>query len=204
MSIVDPVAYPVFTAPPAESLLRLSVEQYHDMARKGILTDEDRVELLEGLLVRKMTFSPAHHRATHRVQEALRKRIPVGYYVASPCSVALPTSEPEPDAAIVRGASDDYVDHHPAPADVALVVEVSDSSLRHDQTFKKSLYARSSLSVYWIVNLVDRRVEVYSDPTGDVDLPDYRTRRYFGETEQVPLVLDGRSLAEIPARELLP
>ena len=74
---------------------RLSVKQYHAMAKQGILADDDRVELLEGLLVAKMTVSP-HHRATHRVQDALRKKVPEGHYVASPASVTLLTSEPEP------------------------------------------------------------------------------------------------------------
>ena len=204
MSIVDPIAFPAFATPPADSLLRLSIEQYHEMARQGILTDDDRVELLDGLLVRKMTFSPAHHRATHRVQVALRKRIPEGYYVASPCSLALGTSEPEPDAAVIRGSNDDFADRHPVPADVALLVEVSDSSLRQDQVSKKRIYAKASVTVYWIVNLVDHRVEVYSDPTGEADLPDYRTRRFYVESEQLPLVLDGREIGQIPAGELLP
>src|SRR4051812_5336069 len=91
-------AFEVLVPPaPAESLWRLSVEQYHDMARKGILMDGEPVELLEGLLVAKMTVSPAHHLATHRVQNALRQALPAGYYVASPSSVTLSTSEPEPD-----------------------------------------------------------------------------------------------------------
>ena len=106
MSVVDPISQPLseYSLPPtAESLVRLTVEQYHEMARQGIFSDDDRVELLEGLLVRKMTVSPAHHLATARVQDVLRKYIPLGYFVASPASVTLATSEPEPDAMVVRG-----------------------------------------------------------------------------------------------------
>ena len=170
---------------------------------RGILADDDRVELLEGLLVAKMTVSPAHHRATHRVQDALRKRVPEGHYVASPSSVTLVTSEPEPDVIVVRGSNDDYADRHPGPANVVLVVEVSDTSLRSDQGFKKMIYAKSSLPVYWIVNLIERRVEVYSDPTGPAERPDYRRHDDFSEAESVPLVIEGREVAQIPVRSAL-
>jgi Uma2 family endonuclease len=194
MSVADPISQPV------SDLWRLSVEQYHDMARQGIFADDDPVELLEGLLVRKMTVSPAHHRATHRVQDALRSRVPQSHYVASPSSVTLAASEPEPDVLVVRGSNDDYAHHHPGPGDVALVVEVSDASLRRDQGFKKAIYAKSSLPIYWIVNLIDRRVEVYTDPTGAAD---YRSHRDYGETESAPLIIDGREVARIPVREML-
>ena len=114
MSIVDPISQPLseYSLPPApaESLVRLTVKQYHDMARQGIFSDDERVELLEGLLVRKTTVSPAHHLATARVQDVLRKYIPPGYFVASPASVTLATSEPEPDAMVVRGVSEDYAE----------------------------------------------------------------------------------------------
>ncbi len=199
MSIAD-LPLPIFEPPEP---WRLSVEQYHAMAKQGILADDDRVELLEGLLVAKMTVSPAHHRTTHRVQDALRKRVPEGHYVASPSSVTLLTSEPEPDVIVVRGSNDDYADRHPGPADVVLVVEVSDTSLRSDQGFKKMIYAKSSLPVYWIVNLIDRRVEVYSDPTGPAERPDYRHHDDFSEAESVPLGIEGREVGQIPVRSVL-
>ena len=107
--------------------------------------------------------------------------------MASPSSVTLLTSEPEPDVIVVRGSNDDYVDRHPGPGDVVLVVEVSDTSLRSDQGFKKMIYAKSSLPVYWIVNLIDRRVEVYTDPTGPAEQPDYRHHDDFSGAESVPL-----------------
>ena len=93
MSIVDPISQPLseYSLPPAQgdSLVRLTVEQYHEMARQGIFSDDERVELLEGLLVRKMTVSPAHHRATYRLQNALRKCVPDSHYLESPSSVTL-------------------------------------------------------------------------------------------------------------------
>jgi Uma2 family endonuclease len=207
MSIIDPISQPLseYSLPPApaESLVRLTVEQYHDMARQGIFSDDEGVELLEGLLVRKMTVSPAHRRATYRLQNALRKWVPDSHYVESPSSVTLAASEPEPDAIVVRGSVDDYADRHPGPGDVALIVEVSDSSLRRDRRFKKAIYAKAAIPVYWIVNLIDRQIEVYSQPTGPADQPDFGDHRDYPETREVPLVIDGREIARIPVRELI-
>ncbi len=192
MSVVDVSSQP------------LSLEQFHEMVQDGIITEDDAVEFLEGQLVAKMTISPAHRRATHRVQTALRATLPQGYYVGSPSPVTLSTSEPEPDAVVVRGTDDDYRDRHPGPTNVALVVEVSDSTLRRDQGSKKVVYAKASIAVYWIVNLIDRRIEVYSEPFGKGDAASYRIHDDFAETDQVPLVIDGREVATIAARDLLP
>jgi Uma2 family endonuclease len=208
MSIVADASQPLIEtiAPPApaESLWRLSLEQFHEMVRRGIISEDDPVEFLEGLLVAKMTISPAHRRATHRVQSALRSALPRSHYVGSPSPVTLATSESEPDVVVVRGTDDDYRDRHPGPADVAMVVEVSDSTLRRDQGFKKAIYAKAGIAVYWIVNLIDRRVEVYSEPSGAGEAADYRLRQDAAEADHVPLVIDGREVSKIAARDLLP
>ena len=192
MSVVDVSSQP------------LSLEQFHEMVQDGIITEDDAVEFLEGQLVAKMTISPAHRRATHRVQTALRATPPPGYYVGSPSPVTLLTSEPEPDVVVVRGTDDDYRDRHPGPTDIALVVEVSDSTLRHDQGSKKIIYAKASIAVYWIVSLIDRRIEVYSEPFGNGDAANYHIHDDIAEPDQVPLVIDGLEVARIAARDLLP
>ena len=132
---------------------------------------------------------------------ALAKVIPEGWYVDSQDAITLATSEPEPDVMVIRGQPRDYLEHHPLARELALVVEVSDSSLRHDQGFKKAIYAAAAIPVYWIINLIDRQVEVYTDPTGPADQPDYRQRQDFSGTEQVPVVIAGREVARIPVRE---
>lgn len=207
MSVVADVMQPVaeVSMPPAlaESLWRLSVEQYHDMAKQGILADGDPVELLEGLLVKKMTISPSHRLATRLVRVALERVVPSGCYVDALSPVTLQRSEPEPDVVLVRGADRDYPQRHPGPGDLLLVVEVADSSLRRDQGFKKAIYAKASIPLYWIVNLIDRRVEVYSDPTGATERPDYRLRKDFCDADQVPLVIEGREVAQIFVRDML-
>ena len=211
MSVVADVSHPLakVAVPPAPAALqaplwRLSVDQYHAMVRHGILTEDHDVELLDGLLVAKMTKNTAHHVAKLLVQGALAKVVPEGWYVDSQDAITLATSEPEPDVMVVRGQPRDYLEHHPLARELALVVEVSDSSLRHDQGFKKAIYAAAGIPVYWIVNLVDRQVEVYADPTGPADPPDYLQRQDFRGAEQTPVIIAGREVARIPASELLP
>ena len=134
----------------------------------------------------------------------MAKVIPEGWYVDSQDAITLATSEPEPDVMVVRGQPRDYLEHHPLAGELALVVEISDSSLRHDQGFKKAIYAAAAIPVYWIINLIDRQVEVYTDPTGPADQPDYRRRQDLSAMEQVPIVIAGRDVASIPVREILP
>jgi len=84
------------------------------------------------------------------------------------------------------------------------VMEVADTSLDQDRGTKKRIYAEAGIVIYWIVNLVDRHVEVYTDPTGPADVPDYRHRRDYDPAEEIPLVLDGAEAGRLPVHELLP
>ena len=153
-----PIAAP---AAPAAMLWRWSVEKYHAMVRCGIIDEDDPVELLDGWIIEKMTKSPLHRTVTGLLREVLQRVMPAGWFVDSQDPVTLAASEPEPDAVLVRGNRLDYLDHHPGPGDVALVAEVPDSGLSRDRVFKKAIYAAAGIAVYWVVNLVDRRVEVY-------------------------------------------
>jgi len=192
-----------FAIPPVP-IRRWSVDEYHALIRAGILMDGDPIELLDGWLVPKMTKNPPHRIATRRVRKALERVAPQGWYVDSQEPITLPSSEPEPDGLVVRGDSADYADRHPGAADVALVVEVADASLEFDRTMKKAIYGQAGIPVYWIVNLIDRRLEVYCDPTGPADSPDYRQCRQHACSEEVPLILDGREAARLSVHELFP
>lgn len=189
---------------PDLTIWHLSVRQYHEMIRAGILTEDDPVELLDGWLVTKMVKNPPHRVATRRVRQGLERVAPEGWYVDSQEPITLATSEPEPDAVIVRGQSDDYADRHPGPREVGLVVEVADDTLHRDQTVKKRLYAEAGIPEYWIVNLAEGKLEVYTDPTGPSPQPDYALRRDYARSEDVPLVLGGREIASVPVSALLP
>jgi Uma2 family endonuclease len=190
----------------ADWLYRLSLDQYHRMADAGILDEDDRVELIEGLLVKKMSRKPPHILAAELLNRILNRLVPEGWYVSiqNPIALAESGSEPEPNVKIVRGDPHDYGDRQVTPGDSALVIEVSDSTLRDDQVVKKAIYARSSVPVYWIVNIPARRIAVYTDPTGSDPRPDYRQRLDFGPEEMVRLVLDGREVAQIAVADLMP
>jgi Uma2 family endonuclease len=189
---------------PSEPIWRLTVREYHEMIRAGILAEGDPVELLDGWLVAKTRKTPPHSVSTHLASRALEDILPEGWDVHAQGAITLATSEPEPDVVIVRGEPRAYVDRHPGPKDVALVVEVADASLQRDRGFKRRLYAQAAIPVYWIVNLVERVLEVYTDPSGPTDQPDYRQQRTFGAAEQVPLVVEGREVGRVTVSALLP
>jgi Uma2 family endonuclease len=208
MTTSAPAAPPVRPAAdvPTVPIYRLSVEQYQSMARHGILTPDDRVELIHGWLVPKMTKNTPHTMATGLTEDVLNGNRPAGWHVRNQEPVTLTTSVPEPDLAVVRGTRRDYDESsgHPTGADVALIVEVSDTSLDQDRTVKGPLYAEAGIPVYWIINLVDHHVEVYTNPSGPTAQPGYATRTDFAPGADVPLVIAGQQVALIPAHELLP
>jgi Uma2 family endonuclease len=184
---------------------RFSVAEYRRMIDSGILTEEDRVELLEGWIVPRMTRSPSHAAVVSLLHNCvLGPRLPRGWSYRAHSAITTPDSEPEPDLAVVRGTARDYLKRHPGPEDIALVIEVADTSIRRDRTIKARLYARAGIPHYWIVNLPRARVEVYSEPSGPADEPTYGQRRNYGKTRTLPLTLNGVAVAQIPVRELLP
>jgi Uma2 family endonuclease len=199
-----PISSDPDAAVPPVPVLRFSVQQYHEMGRAGILTPASRVELLEGWLVPKMMKKPGHRIATEAVRRSLEKSLPLGWHVNSQEPITLSASEPEPDVTVIRGELRDYRDRHPGPADVALVVEVADSSLEDDRTLKKQIYARDGIQVYWIVNLVNNCLERYGEPSGPMDEPNYRQRDAFALEDEVPVILEGREVGRLRVRDLLP
>ena len=182
---------------------RFSVDEYLRMVAAGILTDHDKVELIEGRIVEKMPRNPLHEATLQRVFSLLMKLCPPEWMVRVQSTIRCARSAPEPDVMLLRGPVDRYDQAHPAAADALLVVEIADSSLRDDRHAKVALYGGAGIPVYWIVNLVDRRVEVYTDPTGPDHFPTYRARRDFGESDAVPLQFPEGAKVELPVKELL-
>jgi len=168
-----------------------TVAEYHDLIERGILTTADKVELINGVLVDRMPKNPPHESAVRRLNPRLVRLLPAGWVLSPQGPVTFATSEPEPDFTVARGDEADFDARHPEPTEVGLLVEVSDSSLPFDRGEKLRVYARASVPVYWIVNVADRRVEVYTDPTGPAAQPAYQTRTDFAPGTTVPLVLDG-------------
>jgi Uma2 family endonuclease len=186
-------------------IFRLTVAQYHELIRSGKLTDEDPVELLEGILVYKMPKNTPHATSTKLVRREIEPRLPLGWHYQTQDPITLGDGEPEPDGAVVRGKIEDYAKHHPGPSDVALVIEVADSSLERDRGIKLRSYARAGIPVYWIINVEDRQVERYREPTapGGV-VPSYQLIDIYREGESIPLALPGSAEAAISVNALLP
>jgi Uma2 family endonuclease len=185
-------------------LYQLSGEQYDRMVEHGILTTNDRVELIDGYLVEKMPANPPHENTVAAATELLIRVIPPGWTVRPQLGVSLVASRPEPDVAVARGNRKTFGNRRPRPDELGLVVEVSDSRLTFDQTDKARTYARDLIPVYWVVNLPERRVEVYTDPTGPGDEPRYQAVRHFPVGAAVPVELDGQAVGTVPVDELLP
>ncbi len=185
---------------------RLTVSQYHTMAEADILGTEDRIELINGLLVTQSRKTNSHLLSTELIQGVFTQALSAGWYASmqNPITIAEAESEPKPDAKVVRGQPRDYRGRRVVGLDVALVIEVSDSSLRVDQTTKKALYALASIPFYWIINLVANRLEIYDDPTGPDPNPDYRRRTDHAPEDLVPLILGGQEVARISVKDLLP
>jgi Uma2 family endonuclease len=189
---------------PSVPILRFSVDQYHEMLRAGILQSGDPIELLEGWLVLKMSKNPPHVYATSRLHEILADAAPPGWFVNSQDPITTLESEPEPDASVIRGNRRDYLSGHPRPRDVGMIGEVADTSLDYDRGIKKRVFARAGVPIYWIVNLVERCIEVFTEPTGPADEPDYRSHQVYGENDVVPVILDGVEIGVIEVKSVLP
>jgi Uma2 family endonuclease len=188
--------------PPA-SVRRFTPEEYHRLGELGVLNEDDRVELLDGWIVQKMIHNPEHDLTIELVDGALRKRLPPDWRLRIQCAISMEESEPEPDVAVVYGDPRDRAGRHPLPGDVALLVEAADS-LEYDRTFKGPLYAHGRIPVYWIVNLVDSQVEVYTEPSGPGPSPLYKVSHIYRRGDAVPLVIRGQTLGDIPLAEILP
>jgi Uma2 family endonuclease len=190
--------------PPADwipsPLARLTVDQYEALINSGVFTERDRFHLINGYLVNKMPPKRPHVIACDKVSHMLERTIPGGWHVMPDGPVRLPPgSEPQPDFAVVRGKPEDYPVDPPEAVDLALVVEVSDATLRDDRNMA-SVYGAARIPVYWIVNLVDRQIEVYTGPGAD----GYATYEIFMPGESVPLDVDGVRVGLIAVDNMLP
>jgi Uma2 family endonuclease len=173
------------------------------MGDAGIIMEGDRIELLEGYLVEKPMRKPPYDGAITRLTNRLPRRLPAGWVLRGQSAVSFAESEPEPDGAVVRGDETSYDARHPGPTDFGIIIEVSDSSLGFDRREKGRIYARAGVPVYWVVNVEDRQVEVYTDPDSAASPPAYRTRTDYLPGQDLPIVLDGQPAGTIPVADLL-
>jgi Uma2 family endonuclease len=178
--------------------------EYDRLIEVGVFHPGEPVELLGGELIVSEPQGSAHYTAILLVEDALRAALGPGWLVRTQGPVALDDeSEPEPDLTVVRGGAREYSRQHPSRP--ALVVEVAESSRAHDREQKGSLYARARLDDYWVLNLVDRVLEVYRRPIPDPSAPfgwRYAAREVLGPESSVTPV--AAPSASILVSDLLP
>ncbi len=198
MSTVTPtqsISYPPLASP---EVYRFTVDEYERMA--GLLGDL-RVELIDGYLVKKMPKKPPHIWAVRSLLKAFPCVLPSGCTLWNEDPVRIPDfDEPEPDVAVLRGPEEKYRNRIPDASDVAMIVEVAEATLQRDRGEKLVAYARAGIAVYWIVNLVDRQIELYTNPVAGV----YASRVDFVAGQHVSVVIDGVEFGRIAVSDILP
>jgi Uma2 family endonuclease len=188
----------------AVQLRRWTRDEYDRMIDAGVLTENDRVELIEGEIVNVTPQNSPHATAVQLGAAALRRTFGEGVDVRQQLPLALSDdSEPEPDVAVVIGSIRDYRDAHPTTA--LLILEVADSSLAFDRTKKANVYARAKIADYWLVNLIDGILEVRRFPAPSTDSTnqwDYAVVERYAASDRVAPI--ARPQAPIAVADLLP
>lgn len=183
----------------------LTVAEFDCAWAQGVYGPEERLELIEGEVIEKVAPQETSHSTGFRLSDKAVNRIfGEGYDVRTQLPLVFgPHNKPEPDIAVVVGSPRDYADAHPTTA--VLIIEVSDSTLRYDRTTKAGIYARAGIEDYWILNVVDRVLEVHRQPAAMSDMPlghGYRSITRYTETDTIaPLAAPNFSIA---VADLLP
>lgn len=146
---------------------RFTADDYQRMGRVGILSEDDRVELIAGEIVAMTPIGPRHNAAVNRATRAMMAAVGDKAIVQVQGSVRLDLyHEPQPDLVLLRPQADDYASRLPGPKDILLIVEVADSSSDYDRNVKSRVYAEAGIGEYWLADLAENAVFVYSGPQG--------------------------------------
>jgi Uma2 family endonuclease len=144
---------------------RFTVDDYHRMVEAGILTEDDRVELIDGEIIKMSPIGALHASCVRRVEALLHQQVGDRAVISVQNPVQLGAyGEPEPDVAVLRPRADFYAERHPQPADILLLIEVADSSLAKDRSAKLPLYAREGIAEAWLVDLEGEALERHTSP----------------------------------------
>jgi Uma2 family endonuclease len=167
---------------PETLLKRWTVDDYHRMIASGVLTSDDRVELLDGQVIEMVPQDPPHASTTDEGSDYLKALFAGRAKVRAQLPVTLSDySEPEPDIAVVRIDNNRYRDRHPSPADIFLLIEIADATLKRDRTHKAKLYAQAKVPEYWIVNVNQSQLIVFRDPQDGI----YQSEAVLTITDQI-------------------
>lgn len=185
----------------------LTVDLFTQMVETGLIPRDRRVYLFNGRLYEKMAKTMAQGAVGAAINMAVGRRLPDAWSLWPESTMALdPTNAPLPDFAIIRvGNPLEFaaLDRYPGPAEVGLFIEVAVASLKQNLTTTLEQYARAMIPVYWVVDVLGRRILVHSEPRVVDGLGVYSHVETYGPGQSVPLVLDGHEVARIPFDELL-
>lgn len=168
--------------PPQLERYRFSLDEYHELVASGFFKREDRIELIEGELIMMPPPSPERSAQTSSLRELIERLLPAELHlrVADPITVP-PDSEPEPDFCVVKRRADFYKSGHPKPKDVRLIVEVSKTSAAFDTGQKARIYGAAGIPEYWVIEIEQRVVHVFTEPTKNC----YRTQQTYRRDDRV-------------------
>ena len=202
-SLMSTITSPPMPTPPCAPWPppRITVDEYDRMTEAGVLANPARIELINGFLVEKMSKSPGHTYSTLAAHETPRRPAPGRMVVAAGATRSDPRVRRAGAGRLRRaGLAGGLPGPHPRPADIAMLVEVSHSSLAFDQGEKLLVYAKAGIPIYWVVNLVNGQVEVYSDPGPG----GYRSHQVLAPGHVLSVVVNGVEVGEIPVSDILP
>ena len=162
----------------------ISVEEYDRMIAHGILTAEDKVELLNGVIIKKMPKGIKHAALNDLIAEILREKLGNRVVIRNQNPIVLDDfSEPEPDLVLAKPPRETYLERHPTPEDILLTVEISDSTLGRDRFAKGLAYAKAGIRQYLVLNVAEEAVEDYRNPVAD----GYGSKQTFRKNEKFTL-----------------
>lgn len=185
---------------PVFPVYRFSVDEYLRMADSGLLAHAN-VELLDGIIVPKMTRNSWHDAVLGIIEESIAPLLPCGWTTRVQVALVAIEGVPEPDLAIVRGSRRDYLRQRPCGTDAAIVIEVADSSVSIDRQ-KAAIYCAAGVPTYWIINGVDQCIEVFERQSPSEQ--QYSPKRVLRGHEQVDLTIDGKVLVTFVVDQLVP
>lgn len=188
---------------PAYPVRRFTIDEYHQLIQMGLFNSDERYELIHGWIIPKWPPHPTRASAVRRLDRWFQQRTKGIACVGVRLPITTGDSEPEPDLSVCRGPEDLYFTSHPRPEDVYLVADVSDSDLAPNRDARLELYARALVPVYWIVNLAESKIEVFTEPRGG-RAARYQRRTDFGSRAKVPVTLGAKKIAALPVAELIP
>ncbi|OJW22227.1 MAG: hypothetical protein BGO49_19605 [Planctomycetales bacterium 71-10] len=182
---------------------RFTADQLWKMVDAGVFP-EGHFELVRGRIYRMTKHGP-HSFAVGEIAERLRSILPPGFHVREEKALEHDDrSLPEPDVAVVRGDRSDFRTANPKSSRAALIVEVCASTRRADYRDKPRLYASASVPSYWVVDVDGRKIDVFTSPRGAGREAGYSEHQTFAEGSPAPVVLDGREVGRVDAKDLLP